>query len=92
MAKVYDGWFGPTTIGETVIRFYGLDLVVHGWDVASSQGAPTGFTDADMDAMEVSFEGFGEAMYADGVFAEDLPVPDDAPRQTKLLARMGRRG
>ena len=92
MAKVYDGWFGPTTIGETVIRFYGLDLVVHGWDVASSQGAPTDFTDADMDAMEVSFEGFGEAMYADGVFAEDLPVPDDAPRQTKLLARMGRRG
>jgi uncharacterized protein (TIGR03086 family) len=92
MATTYDGWFGPTTVGETVQRFYGLDLVVHGWDVARSQSAPTTFTEADMDAMETSFAGFGEAMYADGVFAEDLPVPDDAPRQTRLLARMGRRG
>ena len=92
LATVYDGWFGPTTLGETLVRFYGLDLVVHGWDLASSQGTPTTFSEADMDAMETSFEGFGEAMYADGVFAEDLPVADDAPRQEKLLARMGRRG
>lgn len=92
MATTYDGWFGPTTIGETVRRFYGLDLVAHGWDVASSQGRPTTFSDADMDAMEESFAGFGDAMYAPGVFAEDLPVPDDASRQTRLLAQMGRRG
>jgi uncharacterized protein (TIGR03086 family) len=92
MATTYDGWFGPTTIGETVIRFYGLDLVAHGWDVATSQGTPTTFTDDDMDAMEKSFAGFGDAMYAPGVFSEDLPVPDDASRQTKLLAQMGRRG
>ncbi|MFC7492722.1 MULTISPECIES: maleylpyruvate isomerase family mycothiol-dependent enzyme [unclassified Nocardioides] len=91
LATTYDGWFGPTTVGETVVRFYGLDLVVHGWDIASSQGAPTTFSDDDMDAMEKSFVGFGDAMYAPGVFSEDLPVPDDADRQTKLLARMGRR-
>lgn len=91
LARTYDGWFGPTTIAETVERFYGLDLVVHGWDLASSQGTPTTFTESDMDKMEASFAGFGEAMYAPGVFSEELPVPDDAPRQTRLLARMGRR-
>jgi uncharacterized protein (TIGR03086 family) len=91
VAREYDGHFGRTTIGATLHHFYGFDLVVHGWDLASSQGRPTTFTEADMDAMDAAFEGFGEAAYADGVFHRPVDVPHDASRQTRLLARMGRR-
>jgi uncharacterized protein (TIGR03086 family) len=90
-AQEYDGFFGRTTIGATLDNFYGFDLVVHGWDLGSSQGAPTVFTDADMDAMDAAFVGFGEHAYDDGVFRQPVDVPDDADRQTKVLARMGRR-
>lgn len=90
-AREYDGFFGRTTMGATLDDFYGFDLVVHGWDLASSQGTPTTFTDADMDAMEQAFVGFGDHAYDDGVFKQPVDVPEDADRQTRLLARMGRR-
>ncbi|GAB2448953.1 TIGR03086 family metal-binding protein [Nocardioides hungaricus] len=90
-AQEYDGFFGRTTIGATLDDFYGFDLVVHGWDLGSSQGAPTTFADADMDAMEVSFDGFGDHAYDEGVFRRPVDVSEDADRQTRLLARMGRR-
>ena len=90
-AREYDGFFGRTTVGETLDRFYGFDLVVHGWDLGSSNDSPTTFTDADMDSLEAAFEGFGDHAYDDGVFHRPVDVPDDAPRQTRILARMGRR-
>lgn len=89
-AREYDGFFGRTTMGATLDDFYGFDLVVHGWDLASSQGTPTTFTDADMDAMEQAFVGFGEHAYDDGVFKQPVDAPEGADRQTQLLARMGR--
>jgi uncharacterized protein (TIGR03086 family) len=90
-AREYDGVFGRTTVGATLDRFYGFDLVVHGWDLGSSNDSPTTFTDADMDTMEAAFEGFGDHAYDDGVFKQPVEVADDAPRQARLLARMGRR-
>ena len=90
-AREYDGFFGRTTMGATLDDFYGFDLVVHGWDLGSSQGAPTTFTDGDMDAMERAFVGFGDHAYDDGVFEQPVDVAEDADRQTRLLARMGRR-
>jgi len=91
-AREYDGFFGRTTIGATLDAFYGFDLVVHGWDLGSAAGRPTIFTDADMDAMEQALMGFGDHAYDEGVFRQPVEVADDADRQTKLLARMGRRG
>ena len=90
-AREYDGFFGRTTMGATLDDFYGFDLLVHGWDLGSAGGRPTTFTDADMDALEAAFEGFGDHAYDDGVFRGPVDVPEDADRQTKLLARMGRR-
>ena len=91
-ARAYDGFFGPTTIGETLDAFYGFDLVVHGWDLGSANGRPTTFTDADMDVLDRAFVGFGEHAYDEGVFRQPVDVPEDADRQVRLLARMGRRG
>lgn len=89
--REFDGVFGRTTIGATLDAFYGFDLVVHGWDLGASNGRPTTFTQTDMDAMEAAFEGFGDHAYDDGVFWAPVEVAQDADRQTRLLARMGRR-
>jgi uncharacterized protein (TIGR03086 family) len=90
-AREYDGFFGRTTIGATLDHFYGFDLVVHGWDLGAANGRPTAFTDAEMDTIEVAFEGFGDHAYDDGVFRRPVEVAADADRQTRLLARTGRR-
>lgn len=90
-ARAYDGFFGRTTIGETLDAFYGFDLVVHGWDLGSASGRPTTFSDADLDAMEAAFAGFGDHAYDEGVFRQPVDAPEGADRQTRLLARMGRR-
>ncbi|MBA2955865.1 maleylpyruvate isomerase family mycothiol-dependent enzyme [Nocardioides sp. MAH-18] len=90
-AREYDGFFGRTTMGATWDDFYGFDLVVHGWDLGSAAGRPTTFTEADLDALEQAFVGFGEHAYDEGVFKQPVDVPEDADRQTKILARMGRR-
>lgn len=89
-ARAFDGFFGPTTLGATLDAFYGFDLIVHGWDLGASNGRPTTFTAADMDLLDAAFEGFGDHAYDDGVFGRPIDVPDDADRQTRLLARMGR--
>ncbi|QWF23351.1 maleylpyruvate isomerase family mycothiol-dependent enzyme [Nocardioides sp. LMS-CY] len=90
-AREYDGFFGRTTMGATLDAFYGFDLVVHGWDLGFSNGRPTTFTEADMDALEAAFVGFGDHAYDEGVFKRPVDTPEGADRQTLLLARMGRR-
>ncbi|PWW23969.1 uncharacterized protein (TIGR03086 family) [Geodermatophilus normandii] len=38
----YDGFFGPTTVGETLAQFYVWDMVVHRWDLARATGQDAG--------------------------------------------------
>ena len=89
-ATTYDGFFGPTTVGETLTRFYGFDLLVHQWDLARAFGRDVVWDEEQMDRIEQALDGFGEHLYADGICRPALDVGDDAPRQTRLLARMGR--
>lgn len=90
LPREYDGYFGTTTIGSTLVDFYGFDLVVHRWDLARSVGRDELFTEAEMDQMENSMKVFGDALYTDGVCAAAVPVPEDAPRQQRLLGLLGR--
>ncbi|WP_244931568.1 TIGR03086 family metal-binding protein [Nocardioides sp. W7] len=92
VSREYDGYFGRTTIAATLATFYGFDLLVHRWDLARGLGRDTTFSDAELETIETALAGFGEHLYDDGVCAPAVPVPDDAPRQTRLLAQMGRRG
>ncbi len=87
----YDGYFGPTIVADTLKDFYGFDLIVHRWDLARSFGHNEHWSAAEMDAVETSLDGFGDSLYADGICKSALDVADDAPRQERLLARMGRR-
>lgn len=88
----YNGYFGPTTFGETVDQFYCFDLVLHRWDIARA----TGLGDhEDIEPDEVvrirtDAAGFGEAMRMPGVIGPEVDAPADATDQERLLAWLGR--
>ena len=90
LSVTYEGWFGPTTLAETLSRFYGFDLLVHRWDLATSQGQDADLTDEELDRVEQGIESFGDAMYQPGISAPAITVPDDAPRLHRILGRVGR--
>lgn len=87
----FDGFFGPTTIGETLARFYGFDLLVHRWDIAASQGDEFDFSDEELTAIDAAVDGFGEHAYAPGIFGAPVEVGAEASRQAQVLGRTGRR-
>ena len=86
----YDGYFGPTTVGDTLVQFYVPDMVVHRWDVAAAVDGDTRLSDAELDSTEQSVESWGAAMYMDGICKPGLEPPAGSSRQVVLLARMGR--
>lgn len=86
----FDGYFGPTTIGDTLADFYGWDLAVHAWDAARGSGQRLDWDDAEVARLGRAADGWGEALHSEGVCAEPLEVPDDASAQDRLLARLGR--
>ncbi len=88
----YDGFFGPTTVGATLLDFYGWDLLVHRWDIARAAGRDERFTEAELDVVDALAQGFGPGLYQEGVCRPALDAPADADRQTQVLARLGRRG
>ncbi len=86
----FDGFFGPTTVGETLATFYGFDMIVHRWDVAHAAGLRETWTEVEMDHVEASMDGFGEHMYADGICRPAVELSEPVSRQEQLLARSGR--
>ena len=89
-ALAYDGFFGPTTLGETLERFYVWDMVVHRWDLARAAGLDAGLTDAELDRLEAGAASFGDALYMDGICRPGVQPPPDAARQVRVLATLGR--
>lgn len=87
--RAFDGHFGPTTVGDTLLRFYGFDMIAHRWDVTAATGRAHTFTDDELDAMATAADGFGDALYGEGVCVR-IDIPAGADRQTRLLARLGR--
>jgi uncharacterized protein (TIGR03086 family) len=92
-SHAYDGYFGPTTFGETVDRFYNMDLVVHTWDVARAAGLPEFETidPAEISRIRAAMDGLGDNLRQPGLFGPEIEVATDADAQTKFLAFLGRR-
>jgi uncharacterized protein (TIGR03086 family) len=86
----YDGYFGRTTIGETMADFYGWDLVVHGSDVARASGQDWSISEEEAASLHATADGWGDALYAEGICSGPVPVGDDASAADRLLARLGR--
>jgi len=86
----YDGYFGRTSVADTLANFYGFDMLAHRWDLATALGQDATFSEAELDRIETAIDGFGDNLYLDGVCKPAVDVPEDASRQAKLLGRMGR--
>lgn len=89
-ALEYDGVFGRTTVGTTIARFYGFDLIVHRWDLAQAARRDERLSGEELDLVEAALPAFGEHLYDDGVCKPAVSVPADADRQSRVLARLGR--
>lgn len=88
--REYDGYFGRTTIAATMAEFYGWDLVVHGSDIARATGQPWEVSEQEADVLHAAADGWGDALYSEGVCTAAVDVPDDASASDRLLARLGR--
>ena len=67
------------------------DALIHSWDLARGIGADE-ILDAELvDLVYARTLPVAEQLQETGLFAPPVPVPDDAPLQTKLLALFGRR-
>lgn len=87
----YDGYFGPTTVADTMRDFYGWDMVVHRWDLGRAVGQDVTWSDAECAFVGARLEGFGEQLYGEGICRPALEAPVGADAQTRLLALLGRR-
>jgi uncharacterized protein (TIGR03086 family) len=83
--------YGPVP-GEVYCGHRFLDVLIHGWDVASSTGQDTTL---DPELVEACFEVIEpqlDMLVGTGEFGTTVEVPEGASRQTQLLAVLGRRG
>lgn len=87
----YDGYFGPTTVADTMRDFYGWDLVVHRWDLGRAVGQEVTWTDDERIFVGDTLEGFGDQLYNEGICKPAVEAPANADEQTRVLALLGRR-
>jgi uncharacterized protein (TIGR03086 family) len=86
----YDGALGRTSVGATIDRFLGFDLVVHGWDLARATGQDDTIDPAEIEPVWAMAEGLGDNLRRPGVCGPEVAVAEDAPRQDRLLGLLGR--
>jgi uncharacterized protein (TIGR03086 family) len=83
--------YGPVP-GEVYCGHRFLDVLIHGWDVASSTGQDTTLEPELVEACFEVIEPQMEMLRGSGMFGTPAEVPEGASRQTQLLAVLGRRG
>ena len=91
-ATTYDGWFGPTTVAQSIDGFYALDLLVHAWDVAAAVGRPA-LADADEVDVQIAREllaPVGDTLRMPGICGPEIPASADASEFHRFLAWTGR--
>ena len=91
LLATYDSFFGPTTLTDTLLSFYCFDLIIHAWDIHQATGNDLNLTSAELDLLETCIRSWGEVLYQEGICKQPIEVPDDADRQTRILALTGRR-
>jgi uncharacterized protein (TIGR03086 family) len=67
------------------------DALIHSWDLARGIGADEALDPELVDLVYERTLPIAEHLQETGLFKPPVPVPDDAPLQTKLLALFGRR-
>lgn len=86
-----EGFFGPSTVAETMLTFYGLDLLIHRLDISWGTSFHVDLTPTQVAWVRTTLEGFGESMRMPEVFGPEVVVAGGADPQVALLAFSGRR-
>jgi uncharacterized protein (TIGR03086 family) len=86
----FDGFQGRTTLEAAVNRFLCFDQVVHGWDLARSQGLDERIEPEDIARVRAQAEEFGEALRSPQAFGPEVEPSPGADDQARLLAFLGR--
>lgn len=79
-----------TVPARDYLREQTSDVTIHSWDLARAVGADETLDAALVEAVWTVFEPQQDTLAASGLFAAVVPVPDDAPLQSRLLALTGR--
>ncbi len=66
------------------------DVTIHSWDLARAVRTDETLDDELVAAVWTVFEPQRDTLAASGLYAEPIPLPDDAPLQWRLLALTGR--
>nr|WP_246318522.1 TIGR03086 family metal-binding protein [Leifsonia psychrotolerans] len=75
---------------EDYLREQVSDVTIHSWDLARATAADESLDDRLVEAVWTVFEPQKETLEASGLFASPVPLADDAPLQSRLLALTGR--
>lgn len=86
----YEGYFGRTSLEATIDKFLGLDLLIHGWDIARATGQDETLPADQVGRVYADALSLSDNLRAGGVCGPAVEVADDAPEQDKLLAHLGR--
>lgn len=82
--------YGPVP-GEVYCGHRTLDVLIHGWDVATATGQDPTLPADLVDACIAIVEPQADLLAGSGMFATDVEAPAGASAQTRLLAMLGRR-
>ncbi len=83
--------YGPVT-GAVYCGHRFIDVLIHGWDLATATGQPTTLDHELVDARLDVVRPQAELLAASGAFDTDVTAADGAGAQVQLLALLGREG
>lgn len=87
----FDGFTGRSTFEQGIDRFICADLLVHRWDLATAAGLSVDLPEAEAErVLELLKAMPAEMLRSPGAFGPEVPVPEDAPVQDRLLGFLGR--
>lgn len=81
--------YGPVP-GSVYAGHRFLDVLVHGWDIATATNQPARLDPELVDACWAELGPQLEGLQASGMFGQPQPTRDDASNQERLLAALGR--
>jgi uncharacterized protein (TIGR03086 family) len=82
--------FGHMTFAEGIDRFVSYDLLIHRWDLARGAGLDVTLPADEVARAREAASAFGDALRGPNAFGPEVPAPEGADEQTRLLAFLGR--
>lgn len=79
-----------TVPASAYLREQASDVIVHTWDLARAVGADEDLGEVLVEAAWTVFAPQKDTLEASGLFDSPVPIADDAPLQSRLLALTGR--